>query len=114
MREGKRKCGGGATHVSLRHRLVRVGAADATRHRSHGAEAGPQGGNHGPVPTMRLRVLRIGLDDLRVRWLQVLATRRLDFDDGFVQAAGRRAVGHVAEGRFAGVTVHDDKGCRCL
>lgn len=63
------------------------------------------------IPSMLILVFVVGLDDSRVRRLQVFASRGLDMDErlaGGVNAAATRA---VVEGRLAvGVAVHVD--CR--
>lgn len=51
--------------------------------------------DHVAVPTVLRGIFGVGLDDLSVRWLQVLATRRLDLDDG-VAWSTRRVVALVA------------------
>lgn len=61
------------------------------------------------IPAVLILVFIVGLDDSRVRWLQVFASRRLDMDErlaGDVSAAAARA---VVERRLAvGVAVHVD------
>lgn len=59
------------------------------------------------IPSMLILVFIVGLDDSRIRWLQVFASRGLDMDErlaGGVDAAATRA---VVERRLAvGVAVH--------
>lgn len=65
--------------------------------------------DHRSIPAVLRRIFGVGLDDLRVRWLQVLATRRFDLNDGvginsgcFAVAvdAGLRASVHVGWWRW--------------
>jgi hypothetical protein len=42
---------------------------------------------HCTIPAISVRISIVGLDDSSIRRLQVFSSRRLDFDDGFVDAA---------------------------
>jgi hypothetical protein len=60
-------------------------------------------------------VLGVRLDDLRIRWLQVLSSRWLDSHDGLIHTA--IAAVAILERRLAVdicCAVHSDESCVCL
>ena len=85
-------------HITLAHWPVWIGAADATGNGTKSTNDGAEGidwaqhlaltfsegGNHEgelthrPIPAMGGSILAFALKRLRIRWLQVLATRRLN------------------------------------
>lgn len=91
---------GDETDVALVDRLVRVGAADATRHSTEGSDERAESVDHTTIPAGVGGILGVGFDDLGVGRLEVLAARRLHLDDGVVGASCRACVGgDVAVGR---------------
>lgn len=110
------------TNVTLSHWLVWVRAEHAAGDGAQSTDAGSESIDHRTcwlsalhlaqahvsaalltVPAMLRRILSVGLDDLRVRRLEILAARRLDLDDG-VGVGDRRLAVCVA------ATVHLDVG----
>ena len=84
---------GDETNVTLLDGLVWVRAANAARDRTESTDGGTQSVDHAAVPAGARGVFSVGLDDLRIAWLKVLATRWLHVDDGVVGASdGRRKV----------------------
>lgn len=68
-------------NISLVDRLIRVWADDAAGNGSEGSDTGAQAVDHAAVPAGVGGIFSVGLDDLGVGRLQVLAAWRLDVDD---------------------------------
>jgi len=84
---------GDETDVTLLDRLVWIRAADAARNRTKSTDSRTEGVDHATIPAGARGILSIGLDNLRVRRLKVLATWWLDLDDRVVDTSvGRRDV----------------------
>lgn len=79
---------GDKTNITLLDRLVRVGAADAARNGSESTDSRAERVDHAAIPAGVGGIFGIRLDDLRIRWLQIFATRRLDVDDRLARSSG--------------------------
>jgi len=88
---------GDETNVTLLDVLVWVRAAETARNRTESTDGRAESVDHAAIPASARGIFSIGLDHLRVRWLQVLATRWLDLNDRVVRTSVRR--GSVAVGR---------------
>lgn len=75
---------GDETNVTLFDGLVRVRAADTARNRTKSTDGRAEGVDHAAVPAGARGIFSISFDDLRIRWLKVLATRWLHVDDRVV------------------------------
>lgn len=71
---------GDKSYITLADGLIRVGTAETARNGTESSNARPKAVDHGPIPAVLGFIFRIRLDDLRIRWLQIFATWRLDFD----------------------------------
>lgn len=71
---------GDEAYITLADRLIRVGTAKTARNGTQSSNARPKAVDHSPIPAVLGFIFRIGLDDLRIRWLQIFATWWLDFD----------------------------------
>lgn len=77
---------GDQTNVTLRDGLVGIRAAETTRDCSHGSNDVTEGVDHGSVPAVLRLIFGVGLDHLRIGWLQIFTARRLDLDNGILAA----------------------------
>lgn len=75
---------GDETNVTLFDGLVRVRAADTARNRTKSTDGRAECVDHAAVPAGARGIFGISFDDLRIRWLKVLATRWLHVDDRVV------------------------------
>jgi hypothetical protein len=73
---------GDKTNVTLVDRLVGVRAAEAAGNGAESSNGRTESVDHTAIPAGARRILGVGLDDLGVRRLEVLAAWRLDVDDG--------------------------------
>jgi len=78
---------GDQTDITLRDRLVWVGADDAARNGTHGSDTRTQSVDHASVPAM-VALVALADESLGIAGLEILSARRLDVDHGVVAATG--------------------------
>jgi len=96
---------GDQTDLTLRNWLVWVGADDAAGDGAKGTDAASEGVDHASVPAMLRFILSVGLDDPRIRWLQILSSWWLDVDYWTVSSRTAAVLRPLIERRFAVDTV---------
>jgi len=79
---------GDETNITLVDGLVGVRAAETAGNSTESTNGRTESVDHAAIPAGARCILSVGLDDLGVRWLQVLATWRLNIDDGLAGVPG--------------------------
>jgi hypothetical protein len=80
---------GDETNISLLDRLVWVWAAETARNGTESTDGRAESVDHATIPASARSIFGVGLDDLRIRWLEILTAWRLDVDDGIVGTSDR-------------------------
>jgi hypothetical protein len=73
---------GDKTNITLVDGFVGVRAAKTAGNGTESTNGRTKSVDHATIPASARCILGVGLNDLSVRWLEVLATWRLDIDDG--------------------------------
>ena len=80
---------GDETNVTLFDWLVRVGAAETARNGTESTNGRAESVDHAAIPARARSIFGVGLDDLRIRWLKILAAWRLNMNDRVVDTSDR-------------------------
>lgn len=84
---------GDQTNLSLKDCFVCIGADNAARNSATGADNNSKVVDHTTIPVVHQGILAVGLDNMTVGRLEILAAWRLDLDDGiFGRAAAIQVV----------------------